>query len=160
MEQKRRSELAPFRITPPSGPISPIPGAGGHWVGNYGSNRYDVYPQGSYSVGDLWHVVDAHLDYGSSVTDCGQCGGQNECFQLGPWFDCPRCPGGYSKTISVGLCWTGGSVFVPCCTSTCCINNCNSCHVANWFTRYRVYKYEFLQWTLVTTYTVPGRIWS
>lgn len=82
-------------------------------MGNFGSNRYDVFPKGSYSVGDTWHVVDAHLDYGTTVNDCNLCGGYDSCYNLGPWFSCPDCPGGYSQSTSVGLCWTGGGfVFV------------------------------------------------
>ncbi len=142
------------------GPSSPVPGAGGHWAGNISSNRYDVYPFGSYTIGDFWHVVDAHIDYGSTVTDCNTCGGQDSCHQVGPWFDCLSCPGGYSRSVSIGLCWVGGSLFVPCCTVTCCINSCNTCNIPNWYTRYRVFKYEFLQWKPVQTYQVAGRYWS
>ncbi|WP_080635550.1 hypothetical protein [Leptospira weilii] len=129
-------------------------------MGNLGPDRYDVFPKGSYSIGDLWHVVDAHIDQGGNVTDCGECGGNTSCHNLGPWFDCPDCPAGYSQSNAIGLCWTGGTVFIPCCTSTCCINTCNTCYVSNWFTRYKVYKYEFFHWTLVSQYTVHGRLWS
>ncbi len=128
-------------------------------MGNIGSNRYDVYPKGFYSVGDTWHVVDAHLDYGTTVNDCNLCGGYDSCYNLGPWFTCPDCPGGYSQSTSIGLCWTGGG-FVVCCTSTCCRHLCNSCYIPNWYTRYRVLKYEFFNWKLLSTYTIQGRYWS
>ncbi|WP_081605062.1 hypothetical protein [Leptospira alstonii] len=129
-------------------------------MGNLGSNRYDVFPKGSYTIGDTWYVVDAHLDYGYSVTDCNQCGGSDSCFQKGPWFDCLPCPGGYSRSVSINLCWVGGTTFVWCCTTTCCIHTCNSCYIPDWYTRYRVFRYEFFQWKPVTTYLVHGRYWS
>jgi hypothetical protein len=37
-------------------------GMTGHWEGNVGSERYDVYPAGSYSIGDRWYAVAQHLD--------------------------------------------------------------------------------------------------
>ncbi|TGJ99838.1 hypothetical protein EHO57_13840 [Leptospira langatensis] len=131
-------------------------------MGNVSSNRYDVFPAGSYTIGDEWHVVDEQIDLGVTAPDCLNCGGSNSCYDTGPFFtsNCPGCGPGYTQTLHLGLCWTGGTTFVQCCWSTCCINSCNTCHVPSWFTKYKVYKYQFLNWVLVNEYTVPGQFWS
>ncbi|TGM87946.1 hypothetical protein EHR05_14955 [Leptospira licerasiae] len=128
-------------------------------MGNVSPNRYDVYPPESYTIGDEWHVVSEHIDNGSTVTDCALCGGMNNSFNLGPWFTCPTCPPGYTQTPHLQLCFDG-SQFVQCCISTCSIHSCNTCHIPNWFTKYKVYRYRFLQWEYVSEYTVPGLFYA
>ncbi|PNV74375.1 hypothetical protein BES34_014420 [Leptospira inadai serovar Lyme] len=129
-------------------------------MGNIGSNRYDVYPSSAYTIGDEWHVVDSQIDEGGSVTDCGICGGNQSCFTTGDSFFCPGCPPGYTQTDNHHFCWTGGTTFAPCCSSTCCTEICNSCHVPDYFTRYKVYVYRFFSWVQINEYTVHGQFWS
>ena len=36
----------------------------GHWSGNITNNRYEVYPPGSYQIGDYWYKVSGMVDGG------------------------------------------------------------------------------------------------
>lgn len=140
--------MAPFRITPPTGP------GDGHWEGNLSNTRYDVFPSGSYEVGDLWYEVIEHEDLGSEQANCDVCGSYEGerlistgtqpgwvCADFG--FTCPGCPSG---TTRVERLREGGYSRVNCYQS---YTGCNTCWVSNWRTKYIIYSYAFLAWNVV-----------
>ncbi|TGL58642.1 hypothetical protein EHQ62_17090 [Leptospira jelokensis] len=155
-------------MTPPSGPT--FGAFGGHWVGEIGNTRYDVFPTGSYIVGNEWHSVISQVDLGSNVTDCGQCG-SSPGFGDPVEINIPPFGGDYAACCDFGVGCTScpdGWVFdrreraFPLCYLFCRppIAVCNTCYIPDWKTTYRRYKYEFLQWTILGEYTVNGRFFN
>lgn len=134
-------------------------------MGDIGNTRYDVFPTGSYSVGNEWHTVISQVDNGSNITDCGICGTSTgygdpvvkasnlaACCDFG--FGCSSCPEDhqFDRRERVGL-----LCFLYCRPP---IDVCNTCYQSAWVTTYRRYKYEFLQWTILGEYTVNGRFFN
>jgi hypothetical protein len=139
-------------------------------VGDIGNTRYDVFPSGSYSVGNEWHTVISQVDLGSNVTDCTACGssagfGDPQKINIPPFggdnviccdfgFGCSSCPSGWA--------FDRRERAFPICDLYCRppITVCNTCYIPNWKTTFRRYKYEFLQWTNLGEFTVDGRFFT
>ena len=124
-------------------------------MGNVGSTRYDVFPSGSYSVGDEWHRVNRQEDRGGLQTNCVLCGTYSRTWTVTDhWcLENTSCSPGYSTGCDVNL---GGEG-----TRSCREDGlCNTCYVSNWFTIYDRYKYEFNQWTYLGSYEVSGQFYS
>lgn len=147
-------------------------------MGNVGSGRYDVFPSGSYTIGDEWHSVVSQTDSGSNVTNAEICGSTTEntttstCGPhgtLGGWNYtgslCAQVAAGHPCFGVVGGLHPGCFDFLGSSVGCGCTNNFqrsvpNTCYVPNWSTTYRRHKYEFLQWTVIGDYSVAGQFTS
>jgi hypothetical protein len=113
--------------------------------------RYGVYPEGTYDIGDLWYQVIANEDRGMSITDCWICGSTTEVRYKNS--DAALC---CDAGIGCSSCWSGWSVDhrqrdFPYCHLYCSRTTCNTCWQSDWWTHYRIWRYEFMQWMVVGT---------
>ena len=133
-------------------------GFNGHWEGNVSTARYDVFPQGAYSVGDQWFAVDSQFDAGGSSVRCQETGfGYGGCL-LGccpgggdPFLGCFRCsvtlPDGVEYCNVQGLQPFKGWYFESrACGLGCESNFYKLCYNPDWKTRYNVYEYRPAEW--------------
>jgi len=124
---------------------------GGHWWGNISDTRYDVFPSGSYSVGDEWRRVSNQVDLGGNIVTY-------EYFQTDN--NSPFCcaTGNFCNGEPSGSGWYLIEACNPLTGGTKKWRRDINTYVPNWFTDYERFKYEYFQWSLLGGYRVAGRL--
>lgn len=147
----------------------------GHFSGNISSNRYDIYPIGSYAVGDYWHKVSYVIDNGTwslgsqvyqntvytGTIPCCSCTtgyvtGGNLCSPANNGYGCYRTDLNYyglNCRFDIGCCLCGcGCVAEDCYYDVYYYfyDNWNP----NWSTGYSIMKWQYGQWVQVGSYIV------
>jgi hypothetical protein len=124
---------------------------GGHWWGNISDTRYDVFPSGSYYVGDEWRRVSNQVDLGGIQISYEYWENIESPICCAANLFCSDPPGSGWYVIEGCNPITGGpkkfrrDIFT---------------YVPNWFTDYERFKYEYFQWSLLGGFRVSGRLYS